>query len=242
MFSSHFSGQYRVWIQRFLSLGTFGRSLLSLWKDLKFIPGHVFKDLFLGAFDKLVDIQFGAKSLQFTPRCQFKNCPLFFCWWNMPWIHAQHEFKHLRLMLSLFGGNTLDFMICSPSSFFFRQSMNLRTFPQVLPYLVCSSFTSVRNVWNFYKKWATQIQKWKQWKTTYTQIANWTDAKLAPNKLFRPHVAISGQMSLFRAKCPYFGPNVLISGQMSLFRANCPYFGPNVLISGQMSLFQRKIP
>ena len=104
--------------------------------------------------------------------------------------------------------------------------MNLGHVPQVLPYFVFSSCISVGNFWNFGKKWATQIQKWKQWKKKYTQIANWTDAKLAPNKFFRtqhPYLI-------------YLGPNFRISGQISIFRAKCRYFGPNVLISGKNTL------
>ena len=126
----------------------------------------------------------------------------------------RHEFKHLRLMLSLFRvGNTLNFMICSPSFSFFRQSMNLG------PFLKCFHISFFQAVfrWEIFEILATQIQKWKQWKRNYTQIANWTDAKLTPNKLF-PIWSIWGQISVFRAKFPYFEPNVAISGQMSLFR------------------------
>ena len=97
-----------------------------------FIPGHVFKNLFLGAFDKLVEIHFGAKSLQFTPRCQFKNLLTIF------FVGG----KSLE-----FGGNTLDFMTCSPNFFVLSTKYEFKDFPSSASiFCFFSSFTSVRNV------------------------------------------------------------------------------------------------
>ena len=138
----------------------------------------------------------------------------------------RHEFKHLRLMLSLFRWKYLKFHDLFTKFFLLSTKYEFRAFPSSASIF---RFFKLHFCGKFLKFWQEMGNTNSRMKTMKKKLC--TNCKLNRCKISTKQVIseTASLFDLFGAKFPYFGPNFHISGQMSLFRAKCPYFGEKYL-------------